>query len=275
MTNEGFTSENIGHLENILRFWGKNKTHFHLQPVDTNLLAQLRNSYGDLQEQTGQQKEKSSGAKIENLTPQPTPPPQQTPPVKEQKLMPFEEAESLYSLRLRVRDCNRCKLCMTRKKVVTGQGNANAKLVFVGEGPGAEEDRSGWAFVGAAGKLLTQIIQSIGISRDSVYICNVVKCRPPGNRNPEQEEIRECLPILLKQIELLKPELIVTLGNVATKALIPKALGIMKMRGKVNYFGDIPLIPTFHPSYLLRNPNAVEAVWNDMRLVRQTFFLKN
>ncbi len=183
-----------------------------------------------------------------------------------------EKARNLDSLRLRIRDCDRCQLCLGRKTIVFGQGNQQADLVFVGEGPGEEEDKTGLAFVGRAGKLLTQIIHSIGINREAVYICNVVKCRPPGNRNPITEEITICSPILFKQIELLKPNLIITMGNIATKALLPNAQGIMKMRGKLTHYKDFPLIPTFHPSFLLRNPSALTDVWDDMRKIRQFLF---
>jgi len=182
------------------------------------------------------------------------------------------QAATLDSLRLRLRDCDRCALCRDRNKLVFGQGNIKADLVFIGEGPGADEDKSGIAFVGKAGKLLTQMIHSIGINRESVFICNIVKCRPPGNRNPTPDEINTCSPFLLKQLEILNPRLIVTLGNIATKTLLPEASGIMRMRGRLSSFRGIPLIPTFHPSYLLRNPSALELVWNDMKQIRQLLF---
>lgn len=181
-------------------------------------------------------------------------------------------AKTLDSMRLRLRDCSRCELCNERSKVVFGQGNINADLVFVGEGPGAEEDKSGIAFVGRAGKLLTQMIHAIGVNREAVYICNIVKCRPPGNRNPNGEEIATCSPFLLRQLEILQPRLIVTMGNIATKTLVPEAMGIMKMRGRLTAFHGTPLIPTFHPSYLLRNPSALTLVWNDMKQIRQVLF---
>lgn len=183
-------------------------------------------------------------------------------------------AKTLDSLRFRIKDCNQCDLSLTRKTIVFGLGNIEANLVFIGEGPGSDEDKTGLAFVGKAGKLLTQIIHSIGLNREDVYICNVVKCRPPGNRNPSAEEIKACSPILFKQLEILKPQLIVTLGNIATKTMLPNALGIMKMRGKLSHFNNTPLLPTFHPSYLLRNPSALNLVWNDMKQIRQFLFKK-
>ena len=181
-------------------------------------------------------------------------------------------AENLESLRFRLRDCAECALSMTRKTVVFGQGNHKASLLFVGEGPGAEEDSSGLAFVGKAGKLLTQMIHSIGLNREAVYICNVVKCRPPGNRNPKDIEIETCFPFLEKQIELIQPKLIVTLGNVATKALLNGAEGIMKIRGTLFQYNNIPLIPTFHPSFLLRQQSALDDAWTDFRKIRQVLF---
>jgi uracil-DNA glycosylase len=181
-------------------------------------------------------------------------------------------ATNLDSLKLRLLNCTRCPLWETRRTIVFGQGNQRADLVFIGEGPGADEDKSGLAFVGRAGKLLTQIIQSIGISRESVYIANIVKCRPPGNRPPSDDEISACVPFLCKQLELIEPKLIVTLGNVATKTLVPNAEGIMRMRGKLASWNGIPLIPTFHPSHLLRHTWALKPVWNDMRLIRQQLF---
>ncbi len=182
------------------------------------------------------------------------------------------ESNNLDSLRFRLRNCDRCQLCSGRRTIVFGQGNLNADLVFIGEAPGEEEDRRGLVFIGKAGKLLTQIIHSIGLNRKDVYICNVIKCRPPGNRNPNTDEIAQCSPFLFKQIEILKPKLIVTMGNIATKTLLPHATGIMKMRGRMTRFNNIPLIPTFHPSYLLRNQSALSAVWNDMRQIRQFLF---
>jgi len=183
-------------------------------------------------------------------------------------------AKTLDSLRFRIKDCDNCQLSLTRKTIVFGMGNIEADLVLIGEAPGSDEDKTGLAFIGKAGKLLTQIIHSIGLNREDVYICNVIKCRPPGNRNPSTEEINACSPVLFKQLEILKPQLIVTMGNIATKTVLPNALGIMKMRGKLTHFNNIPLLPTFHPSYLLRNPSALNLVWNDMKQIRQLLFQK-
>lgn len=186
-----------------------------------------------------------------------------------------QKSKNLDTLRLKIHGCEHCPLSLERQSIVFGQGNQHADLIFIGEGPGEEEDNSGLAFVGRAGKLLTQIILAMGISRESVYICNVVKCRPPGNRTPLNPEIQQCFPILQKQIQLVKPKLIVTLGNVATKNLLKTTDGIMKLRGNVYQYMDIPLIPTFHPSFLLRTPQYLGVVWDDMRLIRQHLFRKN
>ncbi|PCI30455.1 MAG: uracil-DNA glycosylase [SAR324 cluster bacterium] len=296
---ETFSSETIKQLEATLRFWGGSTSHLFLEPTDTQLLQELGELY---QEEANQQPEAETVREIAHREPsvsthaprQAVPQGQtqvaaqvktqgvpqaktQAEPEAKKKQAPAldlrpENAHSLDSLRLRIRGCDRCKLCQGRKTIVSGQGNQKADLVFVGEAPGEEEDNTGLAFVGRAGQLLTQIIQSIGINRESAFICNVVKCRPPGNRNPQVDEIAACLPFLFKQLELLQPKVIVTLGNVATKALIPQALGIMKMRGKISSFQGIPVIPTFHPSFLLRQPAQIEAVWDDMRLIRQVLF---
>ena len=267
--------EQLVKLEKTLRSIAYNSSWFYLEPQQPGLKEEIK-------DRLRHRKRESNAIPEVNRSPLPeTVPPDLTrdsdqsnntsTPLEVVSLEP-NEAQSLDSLHLRIRDCDRCGLCFNRKTVVFGQGNINADLVFVGEGPGEEEDKTGLAFIGKAGKLLTQIIHSIGLNRESVYICNVVKCRPPGNRNPTTEEMTACSPILLKQIELIKPKLIVTLGNVATKCLVKDAVGIMKMRGKTVDFKGISLIPTFHPSYLLRNPATLSQVWSDMRKVRQAIF---
>jgi len=166
---------------------------------------------------------------------------------------------------------NACVLCRElsrcRHSVVFGIGNPHAELMFVGEAPGADEDAQGEPFVGRAGQLLTKIIQAMGYRRDNVYISNVLKCRPPGNRTPLPEEVANCLPYLLSQIELIQPKIIVALGATAVRALLDVQLGITKMRGHWYTFRDIPIMPTFHPAYLLRNPAAKREVWDDMKAV--------
>jgi DNA polymerase len=172
---------------------------------------------------------------------------------------------------LKVRDdlgeCTRCKLHTTRHKIVFGDGNPKAELVFVGEGPGADEDAQGLPFVGRAGKLLTQMIEAMGLQRKDVYICNVVKCRPPENRQPEEDEVHTCSPFLLRQIDVIAPKVIVCLGAVAAKTLLQTNRGISQFRGEWLEFRGRKLLATYHPAYLLRNPPAKGEVWKDLQKV--------
>jgi DNA polymerase len=168
-------------------------------------------------------------------------------------------------LREDIGDCRRCKLYRDRNTLVFGEGSSKARLVFVGEGPGREEDQVGRPFVGEAGTLLTKIIEAMGLSRESVYICNVVKCRPPKNRDPEGDEIESCLPFLKRQINLIQPDVICALGRVAAQALLGEEFRITRERGNWQSFMDIPMMPTFHPAYLLRNPSAKREVWEDIQ----------
>ena len=177
-------------------------------------------------------------------------------------------SEALSAVREELGDCTRCKLHNGRKTIVFGEGNPNSALVFVGEGPGYEEDQQGRPFVGAAGQLLTDIIvKGMKLRREDVYICNIVKCRPPDNRNPEPDEIEACEPFLIKQLQAIKPKVIVALGNVAAKTLLKTAEGITKLRGKWHTYQGIPLMPTFHPAYLLRTPGDKALVWKDIQQV--------
>jgi DNA polymerase len=165
--------------------------------------------------------------------------------------------------------CTRCKLhTLGRKQVVFGVGNPNADLMFVGEAPGADEDEQGEPFVGRAGQLLTKIIEAIDLKREDVYIANVIKCRPPGNRNPEPDEVAQCQPFLFRQIDAIKPKVIVALGKFAAQALLQSTEPITRVRGKSFTYRGATLIPTFHPAYLLRNPSAKREVWEDMKKVR-------
>jgi DNA polymerase len=164
-------------------------------------------------------------------------------------------------------ECTRCKLHKTRNKIVFGDGNPKAKLMFVGEGPGADEDAQGLPFVGRAGKLLTQMIQAMGLQRSDVYICNVVKCRPPQNRQPEKDEVSTCSPFLLRQIDTIQPQVIVCLGATAAKLLLDTDQGISQFRGKWMDFRGRRLMATYHPAYLLRNPAAKSEVWKDLQKV--------
>ena len=181
---------------------------------------------------------------------------------------PTSEDTELARIEAHAKVCTKCaELVRCRHNVVFGVGNARAELMFIGEAPGTDEDAQGEPFVGRAGQLLTKIIQAMGYQREDVYIANVLKCRPPENRTPLPEEVANCLPYLLAQIELIKPKVIVVLGAIAMKALLDIQLGITKMRGHWYTFRDIPIMPTFHPAYLLRNPAAKKEVWDDMKAV--------
>lgn len=186
--------------------------------------------------------------------------------------LPFNSFKELKDF---LSNCERCKLAVERKNIVFGEGLPDARLVFVGEAPGMEEDLSGKPFVGPAGKLLTDIIRAMGLRREEVYICNIVKCRPPRNRDPEPDEIRECLPFLKAQISLIKPEIICTLGRISAQSLVDKDFKITRDRGGWRYFMGIPLMPTYHPAYLLRYSQAKRHVWEDMQEIMLRLGLKD
>ncbi len=198
-----------------------------------------------------------------------------TPVAANQEREPLSKLESsatmsqgLDCVRQEIGNCTRCKLHRGRKNIVFGEGDPSAVLVFIGEGPGHEEDEQGRPFVGAAGQLLTDIIvKGMKLKREDVYICNIVKCRPPNNRNPEPDEIEACEPFLIKQLQTIKPKIIVALGSIAAKTLLKSSEGITALRGKWQTYQGIPLMPTFHPAYLLRNPNDKALVWKDIQLV--------
>ncbi len=183
-------------------------------------------------------------------------------------------AASLEALRDVIGDCHRCKLSAHRTTVVYGVGNPRARLVFVGEGPGADEDAQGEPFVGRAGQLLTEIItKGMRLRREDVYIANVVKCRPPGNRNPEPDEVETCEPFLLRQLELIGPEVVVALGKFAAQTLLRTKAPITQLRGRWFDYRGTKLMPTFHPAYLLRNPAEKRVVWQDIQQVMQALGL--
>jgi len=178
------------------------------------------------------------------------------------------QSSGLTAVREDLGDCIRCKLHKGRKNIVFGEGNPNAVLVFVGEGPGQEEDLQGRPFVGAAGQLLTDIIvKGMQLKREDVYICNIIKCRPPGNRNPEPDEVEACEPFLIEQLRAINPKIIIGLGNVAVKTLLKTKEGITSLRGNWKTYQGIPLMPTFHPAYLLRTPSDKRLVWEDIKKV--------
>jgi DNA polymerase len=174
---------------------------------------------------------------------------------------------TLEQVRAELGDCTRCKLHKARIQIVFGVGNPKAGLVFVGEAPGADEDAQGEPFVGRAGQLLTKIIEAMGMRREDVYICNIIKCRPPNNRTPEADEIVACQPFLLKQLQAIRPKFICALGGPATQTLLQTKEPISRLRGKFYDFHGTPLLPTFHPAFLLRNPNEKKTVWEDMKLL--------
>jgi uracil-DNA glycosylase len=182
------------------------------------------------------------------------------------------EQETLEQIREDLGDCHRCRLAAGRKTIVFGQGNPHAELVFVGEGPGADEDEQGLPFVGRAGQLLNRMLQSVRIKREDVYICNVVKCRPPGNRTPERDEVEACSPFLFRQIGAIRPRLICCLGAPAVRTMLGVKEGILKIRGHFYDYGDAKALPTVHPAYILRNPREEKILREDFEKIRA--FLK-
>jgi DNA polymerase len=194
------------------------------------------------------------------------------PHMPSRRLPVINQPDELQAIRMDIgEDCSRCKLhTLGRKQIVFGVGNPNADLMFVGEAPGADEDQQGIPFVGRAGQLLTDIIEKgLKIPRSDVYIANVIKCRPPQNRNPEPDEVETCEPFLFRQIDVIKPKVIVALGKFAAQALLRTLDPISRLRGRVFDYRGAKLIPTFHPAYLLRNPSSKREVWDDMKLVRR------
>ena len=169
--------------------------------------------------------------------------------------------------------CRRCKLCEARSTIVFGSGNPDADLVVIGEGPGADEDAQGLPFVGRAGQLLTKMLAAVDLTRDEVYICNAVKCRPPGNRNPEADELAACRPFLDAQLGAIRPKVVLALGSVATQSLLQTKEPIGKLRGRLHAFGDAVLVPTFHPAFLLRNPGPEyrRMAWEDLKLAKREY----
>lgn len=196
-------------------------------------------------------------------------------PLSQDTFLPAEAADnelaqlSLAQLETVAKGCTKCRLHQGRTHVVFGVGNPKAALMFVGEAPGRDEDRQGEPFVGRAGQLLTRIIEAIGLRRDEVYIANVIKCRPPNNRNPQDDEIARCEPYLLRQIELVQPRLIVALGTFAAQTLLKTTQPISQLRGRFHTYHGVKLMPTFHPAFLLRNPERKRSVWEDMQAVQR------
>jgi uracil-DNA glycosylase len=182
-------------------------------------------------------------------------------------------AEALRAQQARLQTCRACKLCEARHTVVFGSGNPQADLVVIGEGPGADEDAQGLPFVGRAGQLLTKMLDSVKLTRDEVYITNTVLCRPPGNRNPEPDELAACAPFLADKLAVIQPKVILALGSVATQALLRTREPIGKLRGRIHPYGAAILIPTFHPAFLLRNPGQdyKRMAWEDLKLAKREY----
>jgi DNA polymerase len=195
--------------------------------------------------------------------------PAESPPEAADQVQETSRVLTLKEIRAELGDCKRCKLSRGRKNIVFGDGSPRARLMFIGEGPGEEEDLQGLPFVGAAGQLLNNLLSKLGLRREEVYIANVVKCRPPGNRDPEADETGQCLPFLQKQIEAIQPRVIVTLGKVATQALLGTQAPLTLIRGQWRQYGKIRVMPTFHPSYLIRFPRERHKTWDDMQQVME------
>ena len=184
----------------------------------------------------------------------------------------LETLELLESVRADLGDCRRCKLAPTRTNIVFGSGNPKAELVFVGEAPGFDEDQQGLPFVGAAGQLLTKIIESTGVKREDTYICNILKCRPPDNRNPEPDEVAQCSPFLRRQLAAIKPKVVCCLGKFSAQYLLQSTDSITRLRGRFHDIDGMRVIATFHPAYLLRSPEKKREVWEDMKAIRAELF---
>ena len=181
--------------------------------------------------------------------------------------------ESLEAIRADLGNCTRCNLCEERKNIVFGVGNPNADLVIVGEAPGRDEDQKGEPFVGRAGQLLNRMLEAIGLSREEVYICIVIKCRPPKNRNPMPDEVESCEPFLIRQLQSLRPRLILAMGKFAAQTLLATDERISNLRGRFQEYQGTPVMPTFHPAYLLRNSSQKRVVWEDLQKVHQALGL--
>lgn len=218
-------------------------------------------------EMVGHQPQQAADA-LAPTTASPVSPPDTVAPVFSAEDASLSGVQTLTELRAEIGDCQRCRLCEKRNTIVFGVGDPDAEIMFIGEGPGYEEDKQGEPFVGRAGQLLTQIItKGMQMQRSDVYIANVVKCRPPENRNPEPDEIAACEPFLAKQLEIIRPKVIIALGKFAAQTLLKDTTPITRLRGKWQSYHGIKLMPTLHPAYLLRNPKDKRLVWEDIKAV--------
>jgi DNA polymerase len=227
----------------------------------------LRHEAAELVKQTRAFLEAQRELGLDLLPGRPGGQPAKQPPSERELLL--SKTLTLKEIRGILGECTRCKLHPHRTQIVFGVGNPKADLVFVGEAPGADEDAQGEPFVGRAGQLLTRMIEAIGLKREEVYICNVIKCRPPNNRTPEPDEIAACEPFLLAQLKAINPKLICTLGGIAVQTLLKTKAPLSKLRGKFHDYQGIPLLVTYHPAYLLRNPGEKRAAWQDLQLLQK------
>ncbi|MDP6483519.1 MAG: uracil-DNA glycosylase [Nitrospinota bacterium] len=196
-----------------------------------------------------------------------------TQPGAMEEMGPFKAVETLEEIRSDLGECTRCNLCEGRKNIVFGVGSPNADLVIVGEAPGRDEDIQAEPFVGRSGQLLNRMLEAIGLSREDIYICNVIKCRPPENRNPTPDEVETCEPFLIRQLKSLRPKVILAMGKFAAQTLLQTEERISRIRGNFHEYHGIPVMPTFHPAYLLRNQSQKRVVWEDLQKVHQTLGL--
>jgi DNA polymerase len=241
-------------------------TEFYRRPVDPALLAQLAAEPAVASDEP--QRDSSQE------TPIPPRKPMQAPPEIASAIPPAERASALQIIRDEIGDCIRCPLHVGRNKLVFGDGNPAARLMFVGEGPGADEDAQGIPFVGRAGQLLNNMINAMGLKREEVYIANVVKCRPPGNRTPEPEEGATCSPFLFRQIDVVRPEVLVALGATAATYMLGSRQPLAGLRGRVHAVRGTKLIVTYHPAYLLRDPRQKKEAWADLQIAMRELGLK-
>lgn len=272
-------------LEARLRFYRDlGLTEFYRRPVDPVLLASLQSTPSQTEPASAEPGGPSLAGEADNALVQTRPeedqpiPPRKTfpsPPEIATAIAPAERAAALELIREEIGDCTRCALHTGRNKLVFGDGDAQARLMFVGEGPGADEDAQGIPFVGRAGQLLNNMIAAMGLKREEVYIANVVKCRPPGNRTPEPEEANTCSPFLFRQIDVVRPEVLVALGATAATYLLGQRQPLAGLRGRVHSFRGTKLIVTYHPAFLLRDPRQKKEAWADLQIAMRELGLKS
>ncbi len=264
-------------LEERLRFYRDlGLTEFYRRPVDPALMAALQPAQLEAESAPS---EAVDAAQIQTISEenQPIPPRKSfpSPPEVAAAVAPADRASALQLIREEIGDCTRCALHKGRNKLVFADGNAQARLMFVGEGPGADEDAQGIPFVGRAGQLLNNMIAAMGLKREEVYIANVVKCRPPGNRTPEPEEANTCSPFLFRQIDVVRPEVLVALGATAATYLLGQRQPLAGLRGRVHSFRGTRLIVTYHPAFLLRDPRQKKEAWADLQIAMRELGLKS